>query len=277
MNILYRIIVVVLSSLIFIACDKSNDEFNDEIGINTENPLVKRMIGTYSKPSNFSYKQPYIYYYLSDGNGYIEQKESYDGVYRRAFTWRINNDKLIMTYAYDEYYGDFEQIYTISFDSEGNLTLIDSKNKSVVYSKINNNTTTSVKFKEAPFVNYIRIYGIYYSLSYVSMKCDHATGTGANMKHLMFFGANGSMEPIGARFMYSTPYYEGIDKYWSEGTYRIQQKSGYWIYGGIYCYAKYWNERSNGTLKIKRTNNIMELDFNLDNGDAIGHYVGTID
>lgn len=108
------------------------------------------------------------------------------------------------------------------------------------------------------------------------MRCDHATGTEGSMKHLFFFGANGKLEPISARFMYSTPYYEGIDKEWYDGTYKIQSKNGYYIYGGLYCINNSWSSRCDGELKIESSGKIMTLDFELDDGDAVGHFTGSI-
>ncbi len=269
-------VAVMLCSLLFISCSKSDEDYNGSggSGANTTNPFAKKLVGTYTRTS--SYSEPYYYYYLGDGNGYQEQAQSNNGIYRQVFTWTMDGDKLTIIYDGDEYYTTSEYSYIVSFDSEGNLTLLDSKNQSTIYTKINNNATTNVKFKEPPFASYIRIYGAYYELSRASMSSDHGTGTGANFKHLMFFGTNDLMQPIGARFMYSTPYYEGIDKYWSEGSYNINSDSGYWIYGGTYCYRNSWSSRCDGKLKIKKTNNIMVFDFNLDDGDAIGHFVGTV-
>ncbi|MBQ7342485.1 MAG: hypothetical protein IJW42_04425 [Alistipes sp.] len=273
-----RVLVALLCGLLFISCGKLDDLFLLEFGsnqnegsagTNTKNPLAKKLFGTYKDESGT------YYYYLSDGNGYCESAESNNGIYRRVFTWSLDNDNLTRIYLRDGYYAGQQIVGSISFDSEGNLILTGSKG-STTYKRVNNNATTTVKYKEPPFVNYIRIFGIYYKLSSVTMRCFHSSvGTESNFKYLFFYGENGEYKPIGAMFDYCTPYYEGIDKYWSEGSYRITSDSGFWTYGVRYYRVGEYSAKE-GILKIKRSNNIMTFDFNLDDNDVVGHFVGAV-
>lgn len=90
----------------------------------------------------------------------------------------------------------------------------------------------------------------------------------------MFYGANELLSPIGVRFMYFTPYYEGINKEWGDGTYTISSKSGHWIYGGVYTHDGAQSYRCDGKLTIKTSGKTKYFDFNLDDDDAVGHFEG---
>ena len=159
----------------------------------------------------------------------------------------------------------------MSFDADGNLVFGTDE----TYKRQSSVGTTTEDYKNPPFVNYLRRSdGYFYELSYAEMKCSHATGTGANYKYLFFYGSNGELTPLSTTFVYCTPYYEGIDKYWRAGTYNIQSKSGYWIYGGWYNWRGSSQGREDGTLKIKTVGNMMSFDWEF--YDAIGHFVGTV-
>ena len=275
---LFRLQVAAMCGLLFIACSKTDGPLSEDPSgnspntPNSPNELADKMVGTYVYDDTYDTTN---YYFLGDKNGYCQWEESHNGICRRVFTWSMDGDMLTVSYKADDYYRGIERTYNVSFDNEGNATLLTSDGESLYYSKINNNATTNVRYTEPPFVNYIRIYGIYYKLSSVAMSCDHGSGTDANFKDLMFYGANNSMQPIGARFTYSTPYYEGIDKYWDEGYYNIDSDSGFWTYGGLYCKTS-WSSRCDGWLEIEKSNSIMIFNFNLDDGDAIGHFEGSV-
>ena len=234
-------------------------------GGGSTNELELQLIGEWRNVSN-SKETLYI---LENGEGYVEKLKSYDGISWSPFVWTAENGQLTRKY----FTSDSEYIYDVSFDENGNMTLT-SDSISKEYKLISKEGTTNVNYKKPPYTNYICIFDYYYELYEVVMRCDHATGTEANMKHLFFYGANGKLEPIGARFMYATPYYDGIDKKWGDGTYTIRSSSDYYVYGGIYCLNNSWSSRCDGKLTIKSSGNIMTLDFTLDSGDAVGHYSG---
>lgn len=255
------IVLMLLTTLMF-SCDSSE---SDDL-----NSLEKNIVGTWVIE-----KSKENYYFLSDGNGYTEKVNSYDGVFRRAFAWSADDEQMVMTYQEDDYFADAQITYRVSVGEDNTLTLTNVENdKKTVYKRVNQNGTANVDFKNPPFVNYIRIYGYYYEVSMAEMSCKHAVGTNANYKYLMVYGNNGSMSPTGAYFMYATPYYEGINKEWGDGTYNIKSESGYWIYGGVYIYKGDTSSRCNGKLTIKTAGNIKVIDFNLDDGDVIGHIAG---
>ena len=247
--------------------ENNNSEDGGSNNGNNRNELEAKVIGEWRRVNN-SKESIYI---LENGEGYEERLKSNGGILWCPFEWKVDSDKFIRR----NLNSTSDHIYDLTFNDDGNI-ILQSDILSYEYKQISKNGTTNVNYKGTPYPNYICIFGYYYELSEVVMRCDHATGTEANMKHLFFFGANGSMEPIGARFMYSTPYYEGIDKMWYDGTYNIKSKSGYYIYGGVYCLNNYWESRSDGKLTIKSSGKIMTLDFNLDDGDAIGHFSGVI-
>ena len=248
-----------------VACTKDSDSMGGG-----NNSTKKRIVGTWIDTNDK------LYYYLNDGNGYTEYTKSDDGVFRRAFEWTLEEDVLTEAYAKDDYFADANISHIVSFDSEGHITLTNTKNnKQATYRKINDKGTTSVKYNNPPFINYVRIYGYYYELSKAVMRCEHGNGTQSNGKYLNIFGANELMSPIGVWFNYFTPYYEGIDKEWADGTYKLSTKSSHWVYGGAYTYKGNMSGRCDGKLTIKTSGKIKYFDFNLDSGDAVGHFEGT--
>ncbi len=258
---------VLLVSISFVACSDDSDSWGG-----SKDSTRNKIVGTWMDASG---KIRSTYYYLKDGNGYDEFTKSDDGVFRRTFKWNLEDDVLTVDYDKDDYFANSNNSYYVSFDTEGNMTLTNVKtNKQSGYVKINNKGTTSVNYKNPPFVNYVRIYGYYYELTKAIMKCDHGVGTQSNSKDLMFYGANEKLSPIGVRFMYFTPYYEGINKEWGDGTYTIKSKGDYWVYGGVYTHNSSQSYRCDGRLTIRTSGKTKSFDFNLDDGDAIGHFEG---
>lgn len=286
---LSKILCVLVMLSVSLACDESNlrlqeslagntgnpsDSDNDTPGENTgntggssANPMIKQLIGTWQDVNN----NRSSIYFLDDAEGYKESLKSYGGINWNPFTWRVEDSTVYLKYASS----GKEYEYDIEFDGDGNLILGSDSYKNT-YRRISASGTTTVNYKKPPYPNYICIYGYYYEILEVKMRSDHAQSTEANMKHLFFFGENGSMEPIGARFMYATPYYEGIDRMWYAGNYKIDSDSGYYVYGGLYCLNSSWSYRCDGKLTIKSSGNIMTFDFTLDDGDAVGHFSGTL-
>ena len=251
----------------------SNNSTNQGDSNESTNPYLAHLIG---KWVNNRYSTPEYYYFLQDGQGYKEKLVKNDGIERRPITWRLQDSLISITYEDAGYYGETTIDYTIMRCDEDSLKLrYNDYNNITNLTRINNNGTTTIDYRQPPYTSYLRAHGIYYPLTKAIMRCFHSTGTEANEKSICFFGNTGSMKPTGARFMYFTPYYEGINKEWYDGTYDIQSKSDYWIYGGTYTYNNYISSRCNGTLTIKTVGNIKYFDFVLDDKDAVGHFEGT--
>lgn len=133
--------------------------------------------------------------------------------------------------------------------------------------------------KTAEAVNCFVYLWDYYRISYVEMAQSHGGGTSANTKELTFWGEK---DKTWIRFTYSVPYYEGINKYWGEGTYLITDP-GYWKYSCV----GYVNGRGidigngdyyEGTLKVTSSGNYYTFDFNLKNysNTLTGHFEGSV-
>lgn len=248
--------------------DDSNDDSNGSVEDEKtgEEILKENIIGKWYRSVRNCY-----YYFLEDGNGYTERFDNYDGIYRRAFEWDIIGNTMYFEWLKDDFYNASEVQCPVSFDADGNLVFGTDE----TYERKSSVGTTTVGYKHPPFVNYLRRSdGYFYELSCAEMKCSHATGSGAIYKYLFFYGSNGELTPISTTFVYCTPYYEGIDKYWRAGTYNIQSKSGYWIYGGWYNWCGSNQGREDGTLKIKTVGNMMSFDWKF--YDAIGHFIGSV-
>lgn len=125
----------------------------------------------------------------------------------------------------------------------------------------------------------------YFNFNYKSYKIDRAemsqrhgysgTGTGSNTKYLTFYCTDDTY----VEFDYNVAEWEGINKEWGEGTYKISRNGGYYKYG---CLAKIdgkLKNRSNwdftGTLTIKKkSSNYYSFDFSLE--QMKGHFEGSI-
>lgn len=230
-------------------------------------PVGKNIIGTWSRGDGH-------YYYLNDGNGYCEEEDSYDGIFRSAFKWSVEDNVLKVVYLGSS----TTYKYEVSISGESmSLTEIKKdgkKGNAKTYERINRKGTTTVKYKEPPFTNYVCINGYYYYISKAKIFCEHSKGRESNFKYIQLFGENESLSPTGVVFCYSTPYYEGITKEWSDGTYKIKSQSGFWIYGAFYNWRKQTSSRCDGTLTIKTVKSIKIFDFTLDDGEVEGHLVG---
>lgn len=133
--------------------------------------------------------------------------------------------------------------------------------------------------QNSPYQNYMYSWyskDKYIELTKVEMQCEHGKGTQANTKYLRFCGPNGSVSPNGAVILTMTPYYEGIDKNWIDGTYKINTGSGYYKYF-IHPYVEghdWTSDESEGTLTIKTNGNIKT--FNYKSSNTIIHFVGMV-
>lgn len=236
-------------------------------------PSLERTVVGYYQVKGSSPRTEY-HHFLEDGNGYVQKYEYYSGIFRRAFVWHIEDEQLIVTYAKDSYAGSHTWVYDVEITDDGlYLKDVDMKVERDL-ERLNSEGTTNVDYKNPPFTNYMLLDGIYYELSYAKMKCTHGTGTSANFKYLYFYGKNGTLDPFGVVFVYSTPYYEGINNDWYEGNYYIDSESGYWRYGGFYYYRGTSSSRCDGLLTIEYVGDMMFADFELDY--MSGHFEGEI-
>lgn len=125
----------------------------------------------------------------------------------------------------------------------------------------------------------------YFNFNYKSYRINRAemsqrhgysgTGTGSNTKYLTFYCSNDTY----VEFDYNVAEWEGINKEWGEGTYKISRNGGYYKYG---CLAKIDGKLKNrsdwdftGTLTIKKkSSNYYTFDFSLE--EMKGHFEGSI-
>lgn len=242
----------------------------DTTTVETPNPLLAHLYGTWIYKSSSEY-----YSFLENGEGYRLVYAKNDGKYYHAFTWTLQDSLLNITYFEDKYFNAASNDYQIAICNADTLKYSNDK-FTYMLRRLNTNSTTGIDYHNPPYVNYLRVNGVYYPLCSAVMRCDHAIGTNANMKYLFFYGTNNLLQPTGAYFMYSTPYYEGINREWADGSYTIQSQSGFWIYGGCYTYNSYMSNRCDGQLTIKTVGQVKYFDFTL-NGNVFGHFEGTID
>lgn len=238
-----------------------------------------RMIGTWERKTG-SYT--YTYYFLEDGKGYYQSKRnSPNGMYRRGLKWKLNQNVLEITLESDEYFSSSTKTYDVTF-GDNNVTL--TSNGSVqTYTKKNSNGTTSVDYKKPPYTSYIRIDEYYYALSKAVMRTNHNTqGFNWNSKELQLFGENGTLEPIGLRFVYYNYAYESISREWADGTYNIVADNNsnsvpyYQYVSYLYFNNAYETYTYSGKLTITTNGNIKTIDFKLNNNTITGHLVGTV-
>lgn len=253
----------IFSIFLFMSCgDINNSDLFQNIDKH-KNPS-NFIIGTWKQEGSDAH-----YYLLENGNGYYESYKKNDGINKRTLNWEIRSDSVWIELVKDGYFPLAKIGYKISENSNA-TQLIKGK---TVYTKISDKVINK-DYNSKPYANYIRIFGYYYEVSKVVMRCNHGTGTSSNFKFLLFYGANESMTPIGATFSYATPYYEGISKEWNDGSYTIKSGSGHWTYVGWYCNNGANSGQCEGKLQIKTTNKIKKIDFNLDDGDCVGHCEG---
>lgn len=240
-----------------------------------------RMIGTWERKTG-SYT--YTYYFLEDGKGYYQSKRnSPNGMYRRGLKWKLNQDVLEITLESDEYFSSSTKTYDVTF-GDNNVTLTSGSSEQT-YVKKNSNGTTSIDYTKPPYTSYIRVDEYYYALSKAVMRTNHNTqGFNWNSKELQLFGENGTLEPIGLRFVYYNYAYESISREWADGTYTINEDNNsnsvpyYQYVSYFYFNNSYETYTYEGQLTIQTNGNIKTIDFRL--GDYSrkikGHFVGTV-
>ena len=263
----------ILCLILCISCDSNSQEMSQE------DLKQVQIIGKWKFQYEGYWSTDTYFHFLEDGNGYKESFKTSNkdnGINRIPFTWNILDSVLTIHYMpIDPYFSKSTKEYTISNISEDLLILNHIKTKDYnTYTRINSEGTTSIRYKSLPYVNYVRINEFYYELSFAEMSCKHAVGTGSNGKFLQFYGSNESLDPIGIIFNYFTPYYEGINKEWSDGTYLIRSSGNHWVYRCFYIWRGASYNGCTGKLHIKTVNNIKIFDFSLDDSDVVGHLEG---
>jgi len=191
-----------------------------------------------------------FYVFNANGTGYYEVHKSYYGIQRDWISkWEIVNGKLVYKWAKSG--STVEREISISNDE---LVMIHNSKYST-YRQINNNPSSGLDYKETPYECYLCYWGVYYPLDVVVKRCEHGTGTEWNSKYIMFRGID---EETWYQIRYYTPYYEGIDNYWPDGTYKVNistsASTSCWQYlGFLYVHGFKDPEDTNGTLKISHT------------------------
>lgn len=215
------------------------------------------------------------YYFYEDGTGYQEDLYMVHdlGIMRTWFKWTTSRGTISLKYE-NRNSPDEQLSYIVN---GAMLTLTDSKGNTTTWNK--RNTSAKVPYGQKPFANnyiYNKITGFYYSLSRVEEACEHAAaGENGNWKFLRFFGEDGYIDTTGGYIFYVTPYYDGIDSYWSEGTYKMLYSNNYYTYGAVLRTDKSQDLSSyNDKLTIKKNGNIHTYDYK--GTDVEIHFVGTV-
>ena len=258
----YLFITLSLLTTFLSAC--SSDSEPDDFNSSKNNP---DLIGKWElKQSSTKTK---TYHFLSKGKGYADS--SFDsskygnGLYRCHFEWYNDEETIYLRFE------DDPEIATIKYSVSGNnLTL-----NQLTYSKISNAGSVDFDYTKKPYDSYIYNGSYYFPLIKVEAKCSHGTGTSANEKYLMFYGINNQITPVGLYFYYATPYYEGIDANWPNGTYKTSSKTGYWTYRIIGRAGRSVFSGNEGTLKIKTAGNLWIFDYEGDDYISL-HFEGKL-
>lgn len=195
-----------------------------------------------------------FYIFNADGTGYYEKYESYDGIQRDWISkWEIINGAVVYKWA-----GSGSTVERKILISNDELVMNADSKYSKTYRRINNNPSSGLDYKETPYECYLCYSGVYYPLDVVVKKCEHGSGMEMNLKYIWFRGVD---DEIWYQIRYFTPYYEGIDNYWPDGTYKVNvptsATTSCWQYlGFLYIhnfYSSNWIEDTNGTLKISHS------------------------
>ncbi|WP_278888429.1 hypothetical protein [Leyella stercorea] len=150
---------------------------------------------------------------------------------------------------------------------------IDSKGKEHVSTQTSITTLGFADTKNCFIFNYKS-----YRINHAEMSAYHGhsgTGTGSNEKKLRFYCSDDTF----VEFNYNVAEWEGINKEWAEGTYKISRNSGYYKYG---CFVKIDGKTKSqsdydytGKLIIKKkTSKYYTFDFTLE--EMKGHFEGSI-
>ncbi len=220
--------------------------------ISEDEKIAEMLVGKWQRIPKTTRDNMAFYVFNADRTGYFQEHEWYDGIQRDWISkWEIVNSKLVFKWA-----GSGRTVEWEISISDDELVMINSAKYSTTYRHINNSQTSSLDYKETPYKCYVCCLGVYYPLDVVVKQCEHGVGTEWNSKFITFRGVD---ESIWYQIRYFTPYYEGIDNYWPDGTYKVNvpttASTSCWQYlGFMYVHGMKPCEDTNGTLKISHTN-----------------------
>lgn len=216
--------------------------------------LSTKLIGKWKYSDRF---YEYYYFFAENGQGYYQtiNSDAIPGIYRSWIAdWKIENGTLCLKYVGATSY---TKITKFEFISDSQLIL-----RSETLSRVNNHKELDISFKKEPYDNYIKYLGTSYPLDYVKKQMIHSSGTDNNEKYLRFQGLD---QDVWYDIRYFTPYYEGIDNYWLDGTFRVNTVTSVmtscWQYIGIPCKKFSGADDINGKLTIKHTNNYYTYSY----------------
>lgn len=186
-----------------------------------------------------------------------------------SFSEKPNDTKSTRTTHFEKTYKDLKlgtkyYLTAYAIDEKG----IEHKSKTIDITTIG----------DAGNTNYFNFNYKSYRINRAKMSQRHGhsgTGTGSNTKYLTFYCSDDTY----VEFDYNVAEWEGINKEWGEGTYKISRIGGYYKYG---CLAKIEGKLKNrsdwdftGTLTIKKkSNGYYIFVFSLE--EMKGHFEGSI-
>lgn len=274
-------IVCIIVPFSLISCEANNEENLPEITDTPENSKTRIIANTW-------YCE-----YISDAiTSYDLLCFKKDGTFTRYDVWRIGTSKVEKVTESGTYRIDGEKIHlNIENSSDsGNFVIKNDVlrlsckktkfNKKFYKSSLKNldNIVVGRSYMEmdpvedvvekSPYLNFM--YGwysgthCYVELTKVEMQCKHGFNGESNFQYLRFCGKNGNVSPNGALVVHSRPSFEGIDKYWRDGTYKIKRGGGYYSYAmHSYFNGKMYTE-DEGTLTIKSNGKYKVIDYKSD-------------
>lgn len=268
----FKVILALLLIFPLVSCGSDNEP-EDPNAPNDSSKYPQELIGKWSRALNKSKTTIDSYYFLNNGKGYSERVNNSfgSGINYRGFEWNIDNNKLRLKWLAD-YINKTTDEDIIDYKLKDNTLTIGSH----TFTHENTNGKTDFDYLSAPFNGCYFLGTYHYEISKVVATCSHGTGTQSNFKHLLFFGENGTLKPCGITVSYSTPYYEGIDNNWSEGTYRITNSSGHWIYKLFGQIGSQKIDFEEGILTIKKNGKLVNIDYESKSSYIEIHFKGII-
>lgn len=271
-NYKYFFTSIILISFCFFSCDDKHEIDKSVSGSITSGIKGKHLEGTWLDLSN----NKAYYYFTDDGKLTKESNKSSEGFIHVDYNYTIKDSILVTKKT--GLSGTSEDEYTISIKKD---TLFMKNYRGVVSKYLKVDSEKPNKFNILPYESYLydSRYNTFYPIRTATMKADHGTGTLANFKFLILRAEySESLLPTGIMFNYSTPYYEGINREWGEGSYQISRSGGYHTYGITMCYIGGYdasNMLDGGTLNISKNSSYMVIDYK-DKGGTLVHFVGKV-
>lgn len=261
----------------FASCHQDIDDdgyyYNDDSSSShsSSSKLTARdLSGTWKSLDNTS---QYLYI-TKDNHMTYEEEKAYDGISHSDYIYKLTDNQL-------DYYNTSNpsRTYSFSVKIEGDMLYMTKDTKTWKFSR--QSSSAPDLYQCLPYDSYICYGDVYYPLVSAEMKCNHAKGTEANYKFLTLRGTSGtSLMPNSVTFFYTTPYYDGINAEWRNGTYSINEKANsYYTYGINSCYIGNKDYQSSmhmiygGKLKIASSGSLMTIDYTDESGIEV-HFTG---